>query len=76
MPTASPSIIARVGALSLTPRKEAAPIMAAIVPTTPRAAVSSGSPAATSEPNVIMRMTRATPMPISSVGPMGAVDSA
>lgn len=69
MPTASPSMIARVGALLEMPTTEDSPISAVIVPTTPTSAVSSGKPAETIEPKVMSKMASATRTPISSVGP-------
>lgn len=67
-------MIASVGALSETSNHVARPITAAIVPAIPRTAVSSGKPAASSDPNVMTRMTRATPSPTSSPGPTGGCE--
>ena len=70
MPTASPSINARIGAvLDISMTLEAQRIPAIPVPT-PISAVNIGSPAATIEPNVISSTTIATMTPMPSVDPM------
>lgn len=67
MATASPSISASVEVLELRFMTELATEIAPIAVPTPNSAVNSGSPAATSEPNVMTRTTAAMPMPMSSV---------
>ena len=66
MPTARPSIVARIGAVSdssMTPESAVRPV---IPINTPRAAVISGIPAASSDVNVIASTKNATIMPSDS----------
>ena len=66
MPTASPSISPRTGVVLLRVMKPVRVVMAAAPMPTPRNAVSSGSPAAASEPNIASRTIAATTTPSSS----------
>ena len=67
MPTASPSIVARTGAVDETGASAATIVMALADSPTPSAAVTSGMPAAMRDPNVMARTRYATPIPMSSV---------
>ena len=68
MPTASPSIVARVPVELLTSVNPLA-IATPIIPmATPTRAVTRGSPAASSDPKVITSTRAATAMPIASAG--------
>ena len=71
MPTARPSIRASSGVVEEMVAIAVAPKIRAMVMPTPRTAVSSGMPAARSEPRVITSTTRAisTPMPSARLRP-------
>ena len=69
MPTARPSIRARTGAVALSSTKPVSVVMPAIPTPTPTNAVSSGRPAAMTEPNITTRMTAAAATPKSSPAP-------
>ena len=71
MPTARPIIIARDGVEELIVAKEATTSRPAIDTPTPTTAVSSGIPAATSDPRVMTSTTRATARPSASVTDTG-----
>ena len=66
MPTARPSMSDSIGVVDVTGPKMVATKISAIEIPTPRRAVRSGMPAATKEPNVMMRTMSATTRPISS----------
>ena len=70
MPTASPIISARTGVFALSSRNPDAVVMPAMPMPMPTSAVSSGSPAASSDPNVITRTSAATSTPRISVAPV------
>lgn len=77
MPTARPIIIARVEVVEPRSRVLASAVIAETPMPTPMRAVSSGRPAATSEPKVMTRTTAATAMPMISLLPVcGTVWSA
>lgn len=67
MPTASPSIEARDGAVLEMVSTPVSADRPSRVMATPAIAVSSGMPAANSEPNVTVSTTRATATPMSSL---------
>ncbi len=69
MPTARPSIIASVLVVLDRPSTLPSPVISAMPRPTPITAVSSGSPAASSEPKVITRTTADIAMPIASAEP-------
>ncbi len=69
MPTARPSIIASVPVVADRPRVLPSAVISAMPRPTPTTAVSSGSPAATSEPKVITSTTADSAMPIASLLP-------
>ena len=69
MPTARPSISATVGTAESMSTKPVTAVIPMIPITTPISAVSSGSPAAASEPNVIRSTSAATARPMISPRP-------
>ena len=76
MPTARPSISATVGTAESMSTKPVAAVIPMIPITTPISAVSSGSPAAASDPNVIRSTSPATARPmISPTPPIEASDT-
>jgi hypothetical protein len=69
MARASPSIIARVGVKEVSSKNRLPAVIAEMVMPIPMIALSSGRPAATNDPNVMMSTIAATPSPISSAAP-------
>ena len=67
MPTARPSIVARIGAVEPRSTKPVAIVMPETPMPTPMSAVTSGMPAASSDPNVMTSTKIATMMPSASV---------
>ncbi len=72
MPTARPSISARVGELLDTVTRLATSTTALSVTPTPISEVRIGMPAASSEPNVMARITNEIASPISSGSLLGS----
>lgn len=72
MPTASPSISARMATVDVRPSGTASAETSPKAMATPNRAVSSDSPAATSDPRARTSTTAATATPMSSVVPPGS----
>ena len=70
MPTARPIISASTGVFEFSSSEPDASMIPAIPMPTPISAVSSGIPAASSEPNVMISTTAATATPRPSVAPV------
>lgn len=66
MPTAMPSIMASIEVLPFMSNTEPSAVMAARLTPTPSSAVTSGRPAAASEPKVMTRMSPASAKPMIS----------
>src|SRR6476469_3714076 len=69
MPTASPNMVARVVTADDSPKTPPRAMIAHVLTPTPSTAVSSGSPAATTDPNVTSSTSAASTTPTTSLTP-------